>query len=160
MDQWRADYRAMPNVRQMMAASIAWLYGAGENNVWLRRVPCTWHATAAIACLRVAEHWKIGRVATRSIRTGSCGGQCQLIKCRGTLSRHFQNIRFEDKKRSDRAPVPAGEMFRRSAANVASAHSGREITQRTASCDTAVARGPGHGRPSCSQERSRSKSSM
>ncbi|WP_065374669.1 hypothetical protein [Ensifer adhaerens] len=52
MELWRADYRAMPDVRQMMAASILWLYRAGKDNVWLRRVPCTWHAAEAIACLR------------------------------------------------------------------------------------------------------------
>lgn len=52
MALWRADYRAMPEVRQMMAASIVWLYRAGKDNVWLRRVPCTWHAAEAIACLR------------------------------------------------------------------------------------------------------------
>ena len=52
MELWRADYRAMPDVRQMMAASIRWLHRAGKDNVWLRRVPCTWHAAEAIACLR------------------------------------------------------------------------------------------------------------
>lgn len=52
MELWRADYRAMPDVRQMMAASIVWLYRAGKDNVWLRRVPCTWHAADAIACMR------------------------------------------------------------------------------------------------------------
>lgn len=55
MERWRADYRAMPEARQMMAASIVWLYRAGKDNVWLRRVPYTWHAADAIACLRDAE---------------------------------------------------------------------------------------------------------
>lgn len=54
MAQWRADYRAMPDVRQMMAASIVWLYRAGKDSVWLRRVPCTWHAADAISCMKVA----------------------------------------------------------------------------------------------------------
>lgn len=60
MEQWRADYREMPDERQMMAASIVWLYRAGKDNVWLRRVPCTWHAADAIACLVTAgafEDW-------------------------------------------------------------------------------------------------------
>lgn len=48
MEQWRADYRAMPDERQMLAASILWLYRAGKDNCWLRRVPCTWHAADAI----------------------------------------------------------------------------------------------------------------
>ncbi len=52
MELWRAAYRVMPDVRQMMAASILWLRRAGKDNVWLRRVPCTWHAAEAIACLR------------------------------------------------------------------------------------------------------------
>jgi hypothetical protein len=49
MEKWRADYRGMPEERQMLAASIIWLYRAGKDNVWLRRVPCTWHAVDAIA---------------------------------------------------------------------------------------------------------------
>jgi hypothetical protein len=60
MEQWRADYRHMTDERQMMAASIIWLYRAGKDNVWLRRVPCTWHAADAIACLNAAgafEDW-------------------------------------------------------------------------------------------------------
>lgn len=48
MEQWRADYRAMPDERQMLAASIIWLYRAGKDNRWLRRVPCTWQAADAI----------------------------------------------------------------------------------------------------------------
>lgn len=48
MEQWRADYRAMSDERQMLAASILWLYRAGKDNCWLRRVPCTWHAADAI----------------------------------------------------------------------------------------------------------------
>lgn len=55
MAQWRADYRAMSEVRQMLAASIIWLYRAGKDNVWLRRVPCTWHAADAIAALNNAN---------------------------------------------------------------------------------------------------------
>ena len=38
----------------MMAASIIWLYRAGKDNVWLRRVPCTWHAADAIDRLNAA----------------------------------------------------------------------------------------------------------
>lgn len=60
MELWRADYRAMPEERQMIAASILWLYRAGKDNVWLRRVPCTWHAAEAIARMRAGgtfEDW-------------------------------------------------------------------------------------------------------
>lgn len=52
MEQWRADYRAMPDERQMLAASIIWLYRAGTDKIWLRRVPCTWHAADAITCMK------------------------------------------------------------------------------------------------------------
>jgi hypothetical protein len=48
MEKWRADYRAMTAAQQMLAASIIWLYRGGKDNVWLRRVPCTWHATDAV----------------------------------------------------------------------------------------------------------------
>lgn len=51
MERWRADYRGMPDERQMLAASIIWLYRAGQDSVWLRRVPCTWHAADAITCM-------------------------------------------------------------------------------------------------------------
>lgn len=54
MEQWRADYRAMSDERQMLAASIIWLYRAGKDNRWLRRVPCTWHAADAIGHMRSA----------------------------------------------------------------------------------------------------------
>lgn len=52
MGQWRADYRAMSDERQMFAASIIWLYRAGKDNRWLRRVPCTWQAADAIDHMR------------------------------------------------------------------------------------------------------------
>jgi hypothetical protein len=54
MEQWRANYRAMTDERQMLAASIIWLYRAAKDNVWLRRVPCTWHAGDAIAHMQAA----------------------------------------------------------------------------------------------------------
>jgi hypothetical protein len=41
MERWRASYRAMASARQMLAASIIWLYRGGKDNRWLRRVPCT-----------------------------------------------------------------------------------------------------------------------
>ncbi|MGO4175749.1 hypothetical protein [Bosea sp. TAF32] len=52
MERWRSDYRSMSDERQMLAASIIWLYRAGKDNVWLRRVPCTWHAADAIDCMK------------------------------------------------------------------------------------------------------------
>jgi hypothetical protein len=52
MERWRADYRTMTAVQQMLAASIIWLYRGGKDNRWLRRVPCTWHAADAIDEMR------------------------------------------------------------------------------------------------------------
>lgn len=60
MEKWRATFRDLPTERQMLAASIIWLYRAGKDNAWLRRVPCTWHATDAISCMRatlVLQDW-------------------------------------------------------------------------------------------------------
>lgn len=48
MEHWRAFYRGMSPERQMLAASILWLYRGRKDNRWLRRVPCTWHASDAI----------------------------------------------------------------------------------------------------------------
>jgi hypothetical protein len=55
MEQWRAEYRAMSDERQMLAASIVWLYRAGKDTRWLRRVPCTWHAADAIGQMQSAR---------------------------------------------------------------------------------------------------------
>jgi hypothetical protein len=52
MERWRADYRAMATENQMLAASIVWLFRAGADNRWLRRVPMTWHAAEAIDCMK------------------------------------------------------------------------------------------------------------
>ncbi|AIY39453.1 hypothetical protein LT85_0293 [Collimonas arenae] len=54
MARWRADFRAMVPERQIMAATIIWLYQCGPDSTWLRRVPCTWPATEALHCLRHA----------------------------------------------------------------------------------------------------------
>ena len=51
MERWRANYRGMSDERQMLVASIIWLYRGGKDNIWLRRVPCTWHASDAIVCM-------------------------------------------------------------------------------------------------------------
>lgn len=51
MERWRADYRAMTTTRQMMAATVIWLYRGGKDNRWLRRVPCTWQADEALSHL-------------------------------------------------------------------------------------------------------------
>ena len=55
MERWRVAYRAMPPERQMLAASIVWLYRGGADSRWLRRVSCTWHAADALE--RFAVEW-------------------------------------------------------------------------------------------------------
>ena len=52
MAQWRATYRALPEVHQIIAATIIWLYRGGPDTVWLRRVAVAWPAAEAIALLR------------------------------------------------------------------------------------------------------------
>lgn len=54
MMQWRADYRALAPERQMLAATLIWLYQHGADSTWLRRVPCTWGAAEALHYLRDA----------------------------------------------------------------------------------------------------------
>ncbi|MBS0450022.1 MAG: hypothetical protein JSS14_01805 [Proteobacteria bacterium] len=54
MATWRADFRAMAPERQMMAATIVWLYQSGPDSTWLRRVPCTWRATEALHSMQDA----------------------------------------------------------------------------------------------------------
>ena len=48
MERWRAEYRGMEPARQMLAATILWLYRGKRDFCWLRRVPCDWDAAAAV----------------------------------------------------------------------------------------------------------------
>ncbi len=48
MAEWRAEFRAMAPERQMLTATIVWLYQSGPDSTWLRRVPCTWSAAEAL----------------------------------------------------------------------------------------------------------------
>lgn len=52
MARWRADFRAMSPEQQMMATTIVWMYRAGPDSIWLRRVPCTWKASEALHYMR------------------------------------------------------------------------------------------------------------
>lgn len=52
MARWRADFRAMAPEQQMVAATLVWMYRAGPDSIWLRRVPCTWRASEALHSLR------------------------------------------------------------------------------------------------------------
>jgi hypothetical protein len=60
MEKWRADYRAMAAHRQMLAASIIWLYRGGKDSCWLRRVPCTWRAADGLHALRSGGYRRLG----------------------------------------------------------------------------------------------------
>jgi hypothetical protein len=55
MAKWRADFRAMAPECQMIAATIVWLYRAGSDSIWLRRVPSTWRAWEALHYMRDAD---------------------------------------------------------------------------------------------------------
>lgn len=52
MALWRANFRGMAPERQMIAATIIWLYQSGQDSTWLRRVPCTWSAPEALHYLK------------------------------------------------------------------------------------------------------------
>ncbi len=52
MAAWRAAYRALAPARQIMAATILWLYRGDADETWLVDVPCAWHAADAVAALR------------------------------------------------------------------------------------------------------------
>jgi len=52
MAEWRRAYKALPPVRQMMVATIIWLYRSEPDKTWLGRLPSTWHAADAIAALQ------------------------------------------------------------------------------------------------------------
>jgi hypothetical protein len=54
MADWRRAYNALPPVRQMMVATIIWLYRGGADKTWLTRLPSTWHAADAVAALLAA----------------------------------------------------------------------------------------------------------
>lgn len=54
MAQWRADFRAMSPEQQMVAATMVWMYRAGPDSIWLRRVSCTWKASEALHYMRDA----------------------------------------------------------------------------------------------------------
>jgi hypothetical protein len=51
MAEWRRAYKTLPPVRQMMVATIIWLYRGGPDKTWLARPPSTWHAADAVAAL-------------------------------------------------------------------------------------------------------------
>lgn len=54
MQAWRRNFRALPRDRQMMAATVLWLYCGGEPaKVWMRGLP-SWHAADAVDTLRAA----------------------------------------------------------------------------------------------------------
>ena len=51
MAEWRRAYKELPPARQMMVATIIWLYRGEPDKTWLARLPSTWHAADAIAAL-------------------------------------------------------------------------------------------------------------
>lgn len=54
IEAWRAEYRAMPPFRQIMAATVMWLYRGGADRVWLVGQSKKWHAVDAITALHSA----------------------------------------------------------------------------------------------------------
>jgi hypothetical protein len=54
MAKWRADFRGLAPERQMVCATIIWLYRGGSDSTWLRRVPSNWRAREALLYMRDA----------------------------------------------------------------------------------------------------------
>lgn len=54
MKRWKAMYRALPITRQIMVATVMWLYRGTDDKTWLNRVPRRWPAVGAIQELRSA----------------------------------------------------------------------------------------------------------
>ncbi|KAB2918476.1 MAG: hypothetical protein F9K29_07870 [Hyphomicrobiaceae bacterium] len=55
MAAWRKAYKDEPPVRQMLIATILWLYNSDEKLIkkfWLHRLPCGWHAADAVNTLK------------------------------------------------------------------------------------------------------------
>jgi hypothetical protein len=52
MAEWRASFRALSPGRQMMLATIVWLYRGSKDSIWLRRVPIAWNVLDAVRALR------------------------------------------------------------------------------------------------------------
>lgn len=50
LKKWRADYKKLPVVKQLMVATIIRLYNSNEDR-WLVRVPKKWHAAEGIEIL-------------------------------------------------------------------------------------------------------------
>lgn len=52
MAGWRESFRALSPGRQMMLATIIWLYRGGKDSIWLRRVPVAWNVLDAVRVLK------------------------------------------------------------------------------------------------------------
>jgi hypothetical protein len=49
---WRNAYKRLSPARQMMVATIMWLYVGNKNCFWLRRLPHKWHAADAVKLMK------------------------------------------------------------------------------------------------------------
>jgi hypothetical protein len=52
LKEWRAKYRLLSSVRQMMVATVLTLYLTRDDKHWMIRVPKTWHVADAIDLMR------------------------------------------------------------------------------------------------------------
>jgi hypothetical protein len=53
MAAWRRAYKDLPPSRQMLVATVMWLY-RGRDKTWMQRLPCSWHAADSIVALKDA----------------------------------------------------------------------------------------------------------
>lgn len=54
MAAWRLAYKNLPPSRQMLVATVMWLY-RGRDKTWMQRLPCSWHAADSMTVLKDAE---------------------------------------------------------------------------------------------------------
>ena len=53
MAAWRRAYKDLPPSRQMLVATVMWLY-RGRDKTWMQRLPCSWHSADSIVVLKDA----------------------------------------------------------------------------------------------------------
>lgn len=52
LEKWRSDYRKLPQVRQLLVATVLQLYRSGDDPYWMVRVPKKWSGSEGIEILQ------------------------------------------------------------------------------------------------------------
>jgi hypothetical protein len=54
MAAWRRAYKNLSPNRQMLVATVIWLYRGRRDKTWMQRLPCSWHSADSIVVLKDA----------------------------------------------------------------------------------------------------------